>query len=214
MAEHEEKAVVSEAADDESLTAAGGADKPPGSNETDSPELPSGDTPAAEKPKKKKTAKSYAAALAIKLSATALALWLIFTFVAGVFVCHSNSAYPTIRDGDFCLTYRLAKLKQGTMVIYKHDGKVRYGRIIAFGGDQVDIFSDYVTVNGFGLSENVVYPTSSEGSAITYPYNVPDNCVFVLNDYRSDISDSRTYGAVPLSELQGAVVFTMRMRGI
>jgi signal peptidase I len=49
---------------------------------------------------------------------------------------------------------------------------------------------------------------------VSFPYKVPDNCVFVLNEYRSDLSDSRTFGGIPLEEIQGTVVFTMRMRGI
>ncbi len=145
---------------------------------------------------------------------TALVLLVVFNFIAGVHVCHTYSAYPTIRDGDFCLTYRLAEPKQGTMIVYDHDGEVKFGRVIAFAGDMVSIANDYVTVNGYGLSEKVVYPTTQEGSAISYPYEVPDNCVFVLNDYRSDISDSRTYGGIPLEDTEGAVVFTMRMREI
>ena len=166
------------------------------------------------KPKKKRTAKSYAISFFIKIAVTALVLWLVLSYVAGIHICHNNSAYPTIRDGEFCLTYRLADLKQGTMIVYEHDGKVKFGRVVAFGGDKVEIFNDYISVNGFGVFENAVYPTSPEGSAISYPYQVPDNCVFVLNDYRSDISDSRTYGGVPLDTVEGAVVFTMRMRGI
>jgi signal peptidase I len=59
-----------------------------------------------------------------------------------------------------------------------------------------------------------VYPTPTEGSAVSFPYKVPDNCVFVLNEYRSDLSDSRTFGGIPLEKIQGTVVFTMRMRGI
>lgn len=164
--------------------------------------------------KKKRTAAGYAISFFIKLSVTALAVWLLLTFVAGIYICHTNSAYPTIRDGDFCLTYRLADLKQGTMIVYKHDGEVKFGRVIAFGGEQVEIFPDYIAVNGYGISDNAVYPTSPEGSAISYPYSVPENCVFVINDYRSDLSDSRTQGGIPLSNVQGAVIFSMRMRGI
>ena len=145
---------------------------------------------------------------------SALVLTVVFRFIAGIHVCHTNCAYPTIRDGEFCLTYRLAELKQGTMIVYRHDGEVRFGRVIAFSGDKVSIFNDFISVNDYGISENAVYPTSPEGSAISYPYQVPENCVFVLNDFRSDISDSRTYGGVPLEDVEGAVVFTMRMRGI
>ena len=165
-------------------------------------------------PKKSKTAKHYAFSFFIKIFVTALLLWCIFKFIAGIFICHTNSAYPTIRDGEFCLTYRLAELKQGTMIIYRHGGEVKFGRVIAFGGDKVEIFQDSISVNDYGISENVLYPTSPEGSAISFPYIIPDNCIFVMNDYRSDISDSRTFGGIPLDEVQGAVVFTMRMRGI
>ena len=166
------------------------------------------------KPKKKRTAKSYAISFFIKIFVTALVLTVVFRFIAGIHICHTNSAYPTIRDGEFCLTYRLADLKQGTMIVYHRDGEVRFGRVIAFSGDKVNIFNDFISVNDYGISENAVYPTSPEGSAISYPYQVPENCVFVLNDFRSDISDSRTYGGIPLEDVEGAVVFTMRMRGI
>lgn len=165
-------------------------------------------------PKKKRTSKSYAISFGIKVGVTGFVLWIIFRFVAGVFICHTNSAYPTIRDGDFCLTYRLAELKQGTMIVYKQNGETKFGRVIAFSGDKVDISNDLISVNDSYLSENVVYPTSPEGSAISYPYYIPDNCVFVMNDYRSDISDSRTCGGISLDDVQGAVVFTMRMRSI
>jgi len=166
------------------------------------------------KPKKKRTAKSYAISFFIKIFVTALVLTVVFRFIAGIHICHTNCAYPTIRDGEFCLTYRLADLKQGTMIVYRRDGEVKFGRIIAFSGDKVNIFNDFISVNDYGISENAVYPTSPEGSAISYPYQVPENCVFVLNDFRSDISDSRTYGGIPLEDVEGAVVFTMRMRGI
>lgn len=166
------------------------------------------------KPHKKRTAKSYALPFLVKISVTALVLAVIFRFIAGIHICHTNCAYPTIRDGEFCLTYRLAELKQGTMIVYRCEGEVKFGRVIAFGGDKVSIFNDFISVNDYGISENAIYPTSPEGSAISYPYQVPKDCVFVLNDYRSDLSDSRTCGGIPLEDVEGAVVFTMRMRGI
>ena len=166
------------------------------------------------KPKKKRTAKSYAISFFIKVFVTLIVLTVVFRFIAGIHICHTNCAYPTIRDGEFILTYRLADLKQGTMIVYRRDGEVKFGRIIAFSGDNVNIFNDFISVNDYGISENAVYPTSPEGSAISYPYQVPENCVFVLNDFRSDISDSRTYGGIPLEDVEGADVFTMRMRGI
>lgn len=164
--------------------------------------------------KKKRSAKYYLMELIIKIGITGLILWIMLDFVVMISVCHDNTAYPMIKDGDFCLTYRLAELRQGDEITYIKDDKVRLGRVIAFGGDTVDIENNGVSVNGLNIAENVVYPTDSQGSAAEFPYKIPEDCVFVLNDYRSDLSDSRTYGGIPLSDVKGVVVFIMRRRGI
>ena len=168
--------------------------------------------PAAKK--KKRSAGSYAFSFFIKLAVTAAVLAVMLIYVCGVYVCHDNSSYPMIKDGDLCITYRLGKFAQGDVIAYKINGEIRFGRVIAAEGDSVDIRSDYVTVNGYGIFEDTLYPTTSEGASITFPYTVSENCVFVLNDYRSDISDSRTFGAIGLDDVQGKVVFVMRRRGI
>ena len=81
-------------------------------------------------------------------------------------------------------------------------------------GDVIDIDGESLVVNGKGVYENAVYPTTAEGAKITFPYTVPEDSVFVLNDYRSDINDSRTYGAISKSDIEGKVVFILRRRGI
>ena len=167
-----------------------------------------------QKKKKKRSAKYYLVELLIKISVVGLCLWILLDFVVMVSVCHDNLSYPMIKDGDFCLTYRLAELRQGDEVTYIQNDEVRIGRVIAFGGDTVDIKNDSVAVNGLNIAENVVYPTNSQGSDIEFPYKIPEDCVFVLNDYRSDLSDSRKYGGISLSDVKGVVVFIMRRRGI
>lgn len=169
---------------------------------------------SSEPKKKRRTAKDYAIEFFVRIAVTALAVWLACTFVIGVFVNHSNSSYPMIKDGDLCITYRLAKLAQGDEIAYISGDATKFGRIIAFEGDTVEIKDDYITVNGYGIFEDTVYQTTGEGSSIDYPYTVPDGCVFVLNDFRSDVSDSRTYGGIPLTDSKGKVIFIMRRRGI
>lgn len=71
----------------------------------------------------------------MKLALTALAICVLCTYVIGIFVNHSNSAYPMIKDGDLCITFRLGELKQGDEIVYTHEGTIRYGRIIASEGD-------------------------------------------------------------------------------
>ena len=169
---------------------------------------------SAKKTKKKHSAKYYAITFFAKIAATALIAWIVLTFISGVYVCHDNSSFPMIKDGDLCIIYRLSTLKQGDEVVYNKDGKNSFGRIIASEGDIVDIKDDYVSVNGYCVFEDAVYATNSDGAKISFPYTIPDNCVFVMNDFRNDISDSRTNGGIPLDEVKGKVVFIMRRRGI
>lgn len=169
---------------------------------------------AATKKKKKRTAASYAISFFIKIAVTALVVFLLLTFVVGLYVNHSNSSYPMLKDGDLCLTYRLATLVKGDEIAYEKEGTIRFGRIVGTAGDVVDINDGSITVNGYGVFEDAVYPTTAEGAKITFPYKVPEEAVFVLNDYRSDPTDSRAYGAIPLSETKGKVILVLRRRGI
>ena len=169
---------------------------------------------AATKKKKKRTAASYAISFFIKIAVTALVVFLLLTFVVGLYVNHSNSSYPMLKDGDLCLTYRLATLVKGDEIAYEKEGTIRFGRIVGTAGDVVDINDGSITVNGYGVFEDAVYPTTAEGAKITFPYKVPEEAVFVLNDYRNDPTDSRAYGAIPLSETKGKVILVLRRRGI
>ena len=171
------------------------------------------ETPKKSK-KKKKTAKDHAIRLFVRLGITALVIVLTLTFVLGVYVDHNNSSYPMIKDGDLCLTYKLGKLDKGDVAAIKQNGELRFARVIALEGDTVEIKNDFVSVNGTGIFDDTVYGTTAEGSKIKYPYKVPEGTVFVLNDFRSDTSDSRTLGGIPLSDCKGKVIFIMRRRGI
>ena len=175
--------------------------------------LPEHTEPAAA-PKKKHTAKEYAITFFVKLAVTAAVVFLLLRFVAGVYVCHDNASYPMIKDGDLCVTFRPEPLRQGDEIAFRQDGRIRFGRVIAFAGETVDIRSGTVTVDGYDLQENAVYATDAEHSEITFPYGVPEGCVFLLNDNRNDISDSRCCGGIPEKDSQGKIIFIMRRRGI
>ncbi len=166
------------------------------------------------KKRKKKTSLDYAIEFGIKIAVTAAAIWVLCAFVVGIHVNHGNSSYPMLKDGDLVITYRLGKMLEGEEICYRQNGQKRFGRIVARGGDVVDITESGITVNGYGISEEVVYQTSPAGSKITYPYTVPANSVFVLNDFRQDLTDSRSFGAVSLDDCEGGVVMVLRRRGI
>ena len=166
------------------------------------------------KKRKKKSAKRYALEFFIKIAITAAVVVILLVFVVGVHVNHGNAAYPMIKDGDLVITYKLGKPGAGEEIAYRHDGELKFGRIVAKEGDEVEITDQCLTVNGYNIVEDVVYPTTSEGAVITFPYIVPQGTVFVLNDFRSDPEDSRTYGAISRSDVEGEVIFILRRRGI
>ena len=177
-------------------------------------ELPVSEEKPPKQKKKKRTALSYAIELLVKIVATVLLIWIVCTFVISVHVNHSNSAYPMIKDGDLCIGYRLGELREGDEVIYRHDDKICFGRIAAGEKDSVEIKDGYVSVEGYGVLESVVYETEPADYGVEYPYTVPEGAYFLLNDYREDKNDSRTFGAVNKKDIEGKVIFIMRRRGI
>ncbi len=171
-------------------------------------------TSKPKKKRKKKSAKRYALEFFIKIAITAAVVVILLVFVVGVHVNHGNASYPMIKDGDLVITYKLGKPDLGEEIAYRHDGELKFGRIVAKEGDEVEITDQCLKVNGYNVVEDVVYPTTAEGAVITFPYIVPEGTVFVLNDFRSDPEDSRTYGAIPRSDVEGEVIFILRRRGI
>ncbi len=167
------------------------------------------------KPPKKKTTKQLAIGLAVKIGAVVLVVWGLFTFVLGITIHYGNNMHPMVRDGDLVITLRPQSPYINAAVMYKHDDKTTVGRVVAMEGSVVDIAKNGgITVNGNVPTEEVFYPTyPADGSDIKYPYTVPQGKVFILNDFREDTNDSRSFGAVDTGDLQGTLLLTMRRRG-
>ena len=165
--------------------------------------------------KKQKTTKQLVIGLLIKIAVIVLVVWGVFTFVLGITIHYGNNMHPMVRDGDLVITFRLQSPYINAAMMYNHNGKTTVGRVIALEGSVVDIAENGgITVNGNAPSEEVFYPTyPADGSDIKYPYTVPEGKVFILNDFREDTNDSRSFGAVDKGELQGALLLTMRRRG-
>jgi len=167
-----------------------------------------------EKPaKKKKSTLAFVIEFFVKIAVTAAVVAFLVIYVTGIYVNHSNSGYPMIKDGDLVITLKRATIVRDDEIAYKQDDEIRFGRVVAMPGDVVDISEESLTVNGYGVYENAVYPTTAEGATIEFPYTVPEDTVFVLNDYRSDPTDSRMYGGIPLKDTKGKVFLLLRRRG-
>jgi signal peptidase I len=152
----------------------------------------------------------------IKLLSMCLVLWFIFTFVFGICLMDGESMYPSIKDGDLILYFRMEPdYSIGDVVAYEMDGSLRIGRIVAQGGDEVDLSEDkLLMVNGNVESEAIFYPTERAEDGIFFPYKVADDSYFILGDMRTTSTDSRNFGLVSKSRLRGKVITLLRRRGI
>ena len=81
------------------------------------------------------------------------------------------------------------------------------------GGQTVDLVDGVVYVDGEPLDESAYtggkpsYPLDGPAQ-IQYPYTVPEGCIWCMGDNRTNSSDSRYFGAVPVSSVTGRAFFT------
>ena len=166
-------------------------------------------------PPKPISTKRLAINLMIKIAAIVLAVWLVFIFVLGLTINYGNNMHPAVNDGDLVVSLKLQRPYLNAAVLYRHDGKTRTGRVVGLPGNVIDISGKgELLVNGAIASEDVYYPTKkAENSKVTYPYTVEEGKAFILNDYREDTDDSRAFGAIDLSEIDGPLILSLRRRG-
>ena len=147
----------------------------------------------------------------IKLAVVAGSAVLICLFLACPYAVHGNRMFPKLRDGDCAVVLKVGGFERGDVISYKKDGVRYFSRVIAMSGDSVSIGEDGFRINGCVPSEEIFYVTEAD-ELIDYELG-PDE-VFVLNDYRSNQSDSREFGKLKLNEIEGKVVFLFRWRGL
>lgn len=107
----------------------------------------------------------------------------------------------TLHSGDFVVTGKAADYGRGDVVAFYYNNTLMVKRIIAVGGDEVDIDEDgNVSVNGQALSEPYVTQKALGECTVTLPYTVPKGEFFVLGDNRSQSVDSRNTALGPVTQ--------------
>lgn len=176
-----------------------------------------GESDGKKQPKKRKRKSTLRLFIefVVKLVVIAASVWALVTFIVSLTIHYGNNMFPSIRDGDLVIGYRLQRPYLNGAVMYEQDGKLRIGRVVGMPGNEIEITEEgAITVNGIIPAEEVFYPTfPAEASDITYPYTVGEGEVFILNDFRSDTEDSRTFGAVDMEDVTGPVLLIIRRRG-
>ena len=140
-----------------------------------------------------------ALSLLLRLAAVAAALALLLGVVLLVTQAHGQDMFPAVKDD---------------VVLYRQGDALRAGRIAAIGGDVVMLDeSGELRVNGTLHAGEILYPTYPAGDLV-YPYTVPEGCLFLLNDCRTQGEDSRHFGGVPEKNVAGKVITLLRRRGL
>ena len=112
-----------------------------------------------------------------------------------------------------------------TIAIYKKDSRsffqniLYYGlgvskssyikRVIGLPGDHIEIKNGHVYINGTKYDEDYLSSTVETDMSLGGEFDdvvVPKDCVFVLGDNRTASVDSRKFGCIPLSRIEGKVV--------
>ncbi|AIQ69449.1 signal peptidase I [Paenibacillus graminis] len=157
-------------------------------------------------------------AIAIALVLVILIRWLLFK----PFIVDGPSMQPNFHTGERVIVneilYDIRSPQRGEVIVFHvpSEGRDFIKRVIGVAGDTVKVEGDVVTVNGKPVNESYIQGAIDEAHNNNALYNnknfpneeftdgtVPEGHVFVMGDNRSDSTDSRMIGYVPLGDIVG-----------
>ena len=173
----------------------------------------SGEAPGTKKVSALRQVVEFLLTLAVAfLVAQGVRAWVIQPYIVP-----TGSMLPTIQLGDQVLAkkfvYGFQPPRRGDIVVLDdptHQVDTLIKRVIAVGGQTVDLKDGRVVVNGAALVEPYTHRQPSDplpGSMITFPVRVPVGSVWVMGDNRTQSEDSRWFGPVKLSTVHGKAFF-------
>lgn len=141
---------------------------------------------------------------------------LIFHYVLAKDVVSGPSMETSFNDGDRLITYRLGKVKRGSVVVLDapdEPGTLYIKRVIGLPGDTIEAKNDTLYVNGQKTDEPYLSKYQT-GQNFTEDFSlksklgvakVPANSYFVMGDNRPVSKDSRRIGFIKKSAIKGIV---------
>ena len=141
-----------------------------------------------------------------------IAVFVLFRFIIGLSVIGGDSMSPALKDKEIVVYLRIGRSYQpGDIVTMRvPSGEYYIKRVVALGGDEVDLHQGEVLVNRGKLYDPWgAGRTEEETGAVIYPYQVNEGNVFVLGDNREGSMDSRTFGEVNLRQIKGRIIFRL-----
>ena len=154
------------------------------------------------------------------LVCSVLAAVVLFAFGARVVGVSGGSMRETLQNGDLLLVVNrilCGDFERGDIVIAAkasfENGEPIVKRVVATGGQTVDVDFELgvVYVDGQALEEPYIREATYLSEGLSFPFAVPEGCVFLMGDNRNGSRDSRApeLGAVDERCLIGRAVFLL-----
>lgn len=152
---------------------------------------------------------------------------LLRVFFVSSYVMSGASMLPSVWPGDFLVAFKWGAggTKRGDVVALHCPGvreRTCLKRVVGVAGDRIEFRSGQLFINGLGARRRqvspeivvegvgvkswLVWPADQTGGP-QEPVIVPPLHVYLLNDKRIDAEDSRTWGPLATSELEGRARF-------
>ncbi len=132
-----------------------------------------------------------------------------FFFIIKIFVIDGTSMEPTLHANERAMVDKRAYVStnpnRGDVIGFYDPNEPDKGyikRVVAVGGDEVELVDRAIKINGEEISENS-FDDNEQKIVIQEGY------FYVLGDNRNHSYDSRKFGAVPLSNIIGRVNYVV-----
>lgn len=161
----------------------------------------------------KRKDKAPSLALPIVLIIAIAAVLIVRMYVVEPYIIPSESMDPTIEVGDMVLGEKVSLKsedpKPGDIVFFKNPNPdsghgVLVKRVVAVGGQTVDLRYGKVYIDGVeekgGHAHGMSMPLEERylETDVSFPYTVPEGCIWVMGDNRENSLDSRSFGGIPI----------------
>ena len=154
--------------------------------------------------------------LITKIAGVVIVLFIVFTFVYGIYYNLDTGMIPMVKNGDLIVYTRVSgRYMQKDLVVLEIDGYKQILRVVAREYDTVDIREDGLYINGSLQQERDIYQNTSRYlEGIDFPVTLKENELFLLGDARENVTDSRIFGPVSSQTVVGKVITILRRRNL
>ena len=149
--------------------------------------------------------------IAVLLAAAAIAV-LLSTLLLPIIQVSGDSMEPTLSSGDILMLLKTKNYQCGELCCISWQNKMLLKRVIALPGDTVEMDAEgNVYRNGALVDEPYLTEKCLGECDMTFPFQVPEDQLFVLGDRRSTSIDSRSsaIGCVSYEQMIGRVLFRL-----